>query len=360
MTVQARNFRSHYYERMGFRGVEEKKSLDKLLSERPVDLTRIQNFCLRLAVPAINRPQVWKLVLGILPIHSNNVDFVWRQRVEQWRELKATLEVTKKITPSTSPAEACCIVWLLETRQLNFNVANQLEEKRSKNFIAIARALSEIFESDEEVYWVCKGLFKFLETSLSDIRSISECFSKLIKEDLVLYNHLDKIGALSLPFYSLIGSGLAGRFSPVLLEKLWDKVIGGSVKVLVYVLVAALSRSRQMVLASETCQEIERILDEMMMNEERAEAALTSGLDLWVEDGCPLGEQHRQPSGGEGASWGDRELMAPLATPIRRPSLEDERRGSVYLEDELRPTDKAKLDNRRSDELSTVTPLVMD
>jgi len=326
MTVQARNFRSHYYERMGFRGVEEKKSLDKLLSERPVEVTKIQNFCLRFAVPAINRPQVWKLVLGILPIHNNNVEFVWRQRVEQWKELKATLQITKKITHNTSPAEACCIVWLLETRQLNFNVANQLEEKRSKNFIAIASSVCDIFETEEEVYWVSKGLFKFLDTNLSDLRPISECFVKLIKEDMLLYEHLDKIGALNLPFHSLIGSGLAGRFSPALLEKLWDKVIGGSVKVLVYVLVAALSRSRHLLLAAETRQEIHRILDEVMLKEDVAEVALTSGLETWEEDGWPLtcgqGEPHRQPSGGE-ANW-EKDLMAPLAAPIRRPSLEEE------------------------------------
>ena len=42
-----RNFRSHYYEKMGFRGVEEKKSLDILLREKPIDLARIHNFCLR-------------------------------------------------------------------------------------------------------------------------------------------------------------------------------------------------------------------------------------------------------------------------------------------------------------------------
>ena len=42
-----RNFRSHYYEKVGFRGVEEKKSLDLLLGERPIDLARIHNFCLR-------------------------------------------------------------------------------------------------------------------------------------------------------------------------------------------------------------------------------------------------------------------------------------------------------------------------
>ena len=119
---------------------------------------------------------------------------------------------------------------------------------------------------------------------MSDIRSNSECFIKLMKEDTVLYEHLDKIGALSLPFYSLVGSGLAGPFSPALLEKLWDKVLEGSVKMLV----AALSRYRQLVLAAETGQKIERILYEMMLKTDWAEKALTSGLDFWVEDGCSL------------------------------------------------------------------------
>ena len=68
-----RNFRSHYYEKVknaiskknylskvqvGFRGVEEKKSLDLLLGEKPVDLARIQNFCLRFPLPSIYRTQV--------------------------------------------------------------------------------------------------------------------------------------------------------------------------------------------------------------------------------------------------------------------------------------------------------------
>ena len=67
-----RNFRSHYYEKVknaiskkipfqiqvGFRGVEEKKSLDLLLGEKPVDLAGIQNFCLRFPLPSIYRTQV--------------------------------------------------------------------------------------------------------------------------------------------------------------------------------------------------------------------------------------------------------------------------------------------------------------
>ena len=77
-----RNFRSYYYEKMGFRGVEEKKSLDILLREKPVDLDRIHNFCLRFPLPSIYRVQVWQLVLGVLPTNTHNTDFVWTQVID--------------------------------------------------------------------------------------------------------------------------------------------------------------------------------------------------------------------------------------------------------------------------------------
>ena len=60
MANSERNFRSHYYEKVGFRGVEEKKSLDLLLAEVPVDKEKLANFCLRLTVPGIYRSCVWR------------------------------------------------------------------------------------------------------------------------------------------------------------------------------------------------------------------------------------------------------------------------------------------------------------
>ena len=83
------------------------------------------------------------------------------------------------------------------------------------------------------------------------------------------------------------------------------QVIGGSVKVLVYVLAAAFNRCRVDLLAAETVDQVnwlrvsDHIISQVMqvlqgMKEERQEAVLTSGLDLWELDGCPLvpGELH--------------------------------------------------------------------
>ena len=113
-----RNFRSHYYEKMGFRGVEEKKSLDILLREKPIDVARIQNFCLRFPLPSIYRVQVWQLLLGVLPLHTCNTEFVWRQRVEQFREVERVLTLTRKISAHMDQSLRITVIWLLERNSI--------------------------------------------------------------------------------------------------------------------------------------------------------------------------------------------------------------------------------------------------
>lgn len=62
--MDERNFRSSYYEKVGCRGVEEKKSLEILMKEKPWDKVKLKQFCLRFTVPAAYRNIVWKVLLG--------------------------------------------------------------------------------------------------------------------------------------------------------------------------------------------------------------------------------------------------------------------------------------------------------
>lgn len=64
MAADERNFRSTYYEKVGFRSVEEKRSLEILLKDRPLDQGKLKQFGLRFTVPAVHRNFVWKLLLG--------------------------------------------------------------------------------------------------------------------------------------------------------------------------------------------------------------------------------------------------------------------------------------------------------
>ena len=50
-----RNFRSHYYEKVGFRGMDERKTLDLILKDDPISLEKCVNFALRCTIPTSDR-----------------------------------------------------------------------------------------------------------------------------------------------------------------------------------------------------------------------------------------------------------------------------------------------------------------
>ena len=68
-----RNFRNHYYDKMGLHAVEEKKSLESMLSEDKIDVNKMMTFCLNFSLPVITRPLVWKVLLTVLPPHAGRI-----------------------------------------------------------------------------------------------------------------------------------------------------------------------------------------------------------------------------------------------------------------------------------------------
>lgn len=65
-----RNFRSAYYEKVGCRSVEEKKSLEILLKENPVNLIKIKQFLKMFSVPSIHRALLYNLALNVYPVNN--------------------------------------------------------------------------------------------------------------------------------------------------------------------------------------------------------------------------------------------------------------------------------------------------
>ena len=59
-----RNFRSQYYEKIGNLGVDERKTLEVLLNEDPINLNKLRNFALQFSIPSFDRIVVWKYMLG--------------------------------------------------------------------------------------------------------------------------------------------------------------------------------------------------------------------------------------------------------------------------------------------------------
>lgn len=58
------NFRTQYYKKFGLGSCEEKKSIENLLNEHPLNIDKLKHFCQFSPLPAVYRVTVWKYVLG--------------------------------------------------------------------------------------------------------------------------------------------------------------------------------------------------------------------------------------------------------------------------------------------------------
>ena len=120
-------------------------------------------------------------------------------------------------------------------------MSSQLKESSCQNFSTMVQSLEQLVSSPEEVYWIGRGLASLLHTGLQDTRSMYECLANLLGEEAGLLAHLETIGAVRCAEYQCLWErAFAGVFQPSVLARLWDKVIGGSIKILVYVLACSL------------------------------------------------------------------------------------------------------------------------
>lgn len=62
--AERKNFRSNYYEKVGFKSVDVKKSLESILSEPVVDRTKLTQFVVKFEIPVQYRVTIWKYLLS--------------------------------------------------------------------------------------------------------------------------------------------------------------------------------------------------------------------------------------------------------------------------------------------------------
>jgi len=284
------NFRSYYYDKVGFRVVEEKKSLEILLKEDPLDTMKLVQFCQRFSVPSMYRGLVWKVLLGVLPPHKGSHNFVSLQRREQYEDLERALEIMKKVDKETARPVFFLKMYLLEEGKLLINEESQLTETPNLNFIAIATTCTCMFEDDVESFWITKNLHKLqmkFQNSLPGLVDSTETF--LQKEDPALYSHLASIQALrALPIRKWYEQCFAGVLHETPLQRIWDKIIGTCMKILVCVSVSLLVALRRSLM---TCTgQLEVMGHFCKISEETSEIISNQAIELWQKHSGQLVE----------------------------------------------------------------------
>ncbi|XP_075732065.1 TBC1 domain family member 7-like isoform X1 [Rhipicephalus microplus] len=163
MAAAEMNFRAHYYDKVGFRGINENKSLEILLSEKPIDLKKLSNFCRKFCLPSVHRLTVWKVLLGILPTFEENITSFEKDEEDQYNDLRRALEVMRVVRNGTPQADTIVLLYLVGEGKLHLDIEQQMSDDEVQHIRSIASVFTKICSRPEEAYWMTRNFWKHLK-----------------------------------------------------------------------------------------------------------------------------------------------------------------------------------------------------
>ncbi|XP_022918313.1 TBC1 domain family member 7 [Onthophagus taurus] len=286
MSIDERNFRSAYYEKVGFKSVEEKKSLEILLKDQQLECSKLKLFCLRFSVTASYRKRVWKLLLGVLPMNSECHEFVMDQRRQEYHDLLRALQVMRMIDSTTPKPQQFFAMWLLQFGKMHSKTNINVDS----NFIPITQTVLSIFddEKDTESYWVSKCFYDTVLKFEGDIPKLIEISWSIIeREESILFKYLYNMGVFEfLPLEKWFGSCFAEILHQSALVRIWDKICGGSYKILVFVFAVMVLNQKHCLIKATKSEDVLKCLSQIP--EKTADVIVTKSIEMWQHNGSPL------------------------------------------------------------------------
>ncbi|XP_073487179.1 TBC1 domain family member 7 [Aquarana catesbeiana] len=276
-----RNFRSVYYEKVGFRGVEEKKSLEILLKDDRLDIEKLCTFSQRFPLPSMYRILVWKVLLGILPPHQETHPMVMVHRKEQFYDVHHALQVMRFINDTTPQTEVFLRMHQLETGKLSQSHTCLLEPE-DEFFLVVANMMEEMVDDEVDCYWLTKNFVHHLDTKFRDSQAaMQKGFEHYLNlEDNRLVAHLKTCNALEkLPYDLWFRKCFAGCLPASSLQRVWDKLVSGSCKILVFVAVEIVLTFKMKVTTLNKSDSINEFLGKIP--EDNTDPIVNKAIDLW-------------------------------------------------------------------------------
>ncbi|NXE48435.1 TBCD7 protein, partial [Casuarius casuarius] len=230
--------------------------------------------------------------LGIIPPHHESHALVMTYRREQYWDIHHALRIIRFINDSTPQVDVFLRIHQLESGKLPRNLAFPLEPE-DEVFLAIAKAMEEMVEDPIECYWLVSCFVNQLNSkhkdSLQQLPKILEQYLNV--EDNRLLMHLKTCSAMSkLPYNLWFKKCFAGCLPESSLQRqvlffffffsfVWDKVISGSCKILVFVAVEILLTFKMKIIALNTAEKITQFLENIP--QDNTDAIVSKAVDLW-------------------------------------------------------------------------------
>ncbi|ALC45983.1 CG6182 [Drosophila busckii] len=263
MTTDERNFRSSYYEKVGCYSVEEKKSLNKLLQDDVRNLSKLKHFVYSYTVPAQQRCLLWCLIMGVIPLHKSNTEFIRDQRRQTYEDLLRAVTVMRCVDSTKSKDLVMLKMWLLENNRLLHNY--QAAQTDDNQFVEIVRTLLHIFEDDVEIYWIAKEFYQYTRELKKECGKLKDLTQVVLKrEDNKLFLYLEKLGlfdANSKLLDNWYTTCFAGVICETVLVKVWDKVCGGARKIVMFLFLELVKDIRSLIFDLNSLEELKVLIE---------------------------------------------------------------------------------------------------
>nr|XP_047931571.1 TBC1 domain family member 7 isoform X4 [Anser cygnoides] len=253
------------------------------------DIEKLCTFSQRFPLPSMYRILVWKVLLGIIPPHHKSHASVMNYRKEQYWDVHHALRVIRFINDSTPQEDVFLRIHQLESGKLPRNLAFPLEPE-DEVFLAIAKAMEEMVEDPIECYWLVSSFVNQLNSKHKDAlqqldRGVFLKKPKILEqylniEDNRLLMHLKACAAMSkLPYDLWFKKCFAGCLPESSLQRVWDKIISGSCKILVFVALEILLTFKMKIIALTTAEKITQFLENIP--QDNTDAIVSKAVDLW-------------------------------------------------------------------------------
>lgn len=295
------NFRSQYYGKVGFKGMDEKKALEQMLSQDPINLENLSNFALKCsAMPGPNRLTVWKFLLGVLNRYGSNRDEGWEWRCRSFKDCLSS--VIQLMPAEQSRNDALVFLWMIVDGKMRVPdwITNPVMEEESRNFRSILQFMLTICDSEIGAYHLSREIHKRLRLKEDVIEDhVKFCMKMTLTENPDLQHHLESIGlhVEDHPLRTWLKDAFTSVFRTPALCKILDKVIAGSTKILVYLAVVHMDYKTSSLL--QCSNSIDAVLNLSGISEEAENSIVQSALDRWAQDGRPVSQHHQQQQSGQ-------------------------------------------------------------
>ncbi|XP_073815087.1 TBC1 domain family member 7 [Musca autumnalis] len=263
MTADERNFRSSYYEKVGCHSVEEKKSLNKLLQDNIRNHVKLKQFCLSYTVPTTHRSLLWNIILGVMPLHKNSTEFIMDQRKAVYDDLLRAVTIMQYVNTTTPKSKILLSMWQLEHNRLLHSGPDDVADQV---FMEIVKVLLQIFEDDVETYWLAKEFYACTLEIQQECPRLKELTQTLLKkEDIQLHSHLESLDVFKsdqlLDRWYI--TCFAGVINESTLVRVWDKVCGGSKKIVVFIFLEMTKALSDKAMKCKTSQEFKNLIEQV-------------------------------------------------------------------------------------------------